>query len=468
MLYQNVKVFGANLWIIDATCLGVTSFVWFGLLSDIFGYTPTAFTDQILLVTVLLLCFLVLSKRMKLYHVRRTEDLFSELGKLGEVTLYSVALATLLCIAFVPGFTGWEILLFALTNIVGILVFRLFTRIWIRYLRARGKDYRIWLIVGSGQQTATLVETINANSHFGIRIHDVVDLKDMSDTHDSSRAGSTVASVQDIHRILDENVIDEVVVNLPIRSCYDEIRELIKICAEAGIKIKLPTDFFDFQQSESELVMIGDVPLVTHFAEHPGYYQLVLKRLLDVAGALIGLTILTPLFALVALAIKLDSRGPVIYWASRIGLHGRPIRIAKFRTMVQEADLLRDELRHLAEDTLAFKIKDDPRITRVGKFLRQYHIDELPQIWNVLLGEMSLVGPRPLPPDEAAGEEWWHRRRLSVLPGMTCYWQVTGNHQMSFTEWAQLDLLYIDNWSIWLDLKLILLSIQAMFRKQGW
>jgi lipopolysaccharide/colanic/teichoic acid biosynthesis glycosyltransferase len=143
--------------------------------------------------------------------------------------------------------------------------------------------------------------------------------------------------------------------------------------------------------------------------------------------------------------------------------------MVKFRSMVADAPRMRADLSALNEtDGVAFKIKNDPRITRVGKILRSYHLDELPQLWNVLAGDMSLVGPRPLPENEAAGREWWHRRRLSMPPGMTCFWQISGDHKMSFRDWASLDLRYIDNWSVWLDLKLIFATILMVFRRPGW
>jgi lipopolysaccharide/colanic/teichoic acid biosynthesis glycosyltransferase len=186
-------------------------------------------------------------------------------------------------------------------------------------------------------------------------------------------------------------------------------------------------------------------------------------------SAAAGLIILSPLFLLIALAIKLDCSGPVLYSAMRVGLHGRHFRMWKFRSMMKDAERHQQQLRHLNEtDGVAFKIRHDPRITRVGRLLRKFHLDELPQLWNVLLGDMSLVGPRPLPIDEAHGNEWWQRRRLSMPPGLTCFWQVASNHRMPFHEWAQLDLHYIDRWSVWLDIKLIASTLSTLVRGKGW
>jgi lipopolysaccharide/colanic/teichoic acid biosynthesis glycosyltransferase len=181
------------------------------------------------------------------------------------------------------------------------------------------------------------------------------------------------------------------------------------------------------------------------------------------------LIVLSPLLALIALAVRLTSPGPVLFRQIRLGLHGRPFRILKFRSMVQDAEKVKAQLLHrTVTDGIAFKMSDDPRITPVGRILRRFHLDELPQLWNVLVGDMSLVGPRPLPPLEAKGNEWWHRRRLSVPPGLTCFWQVRGDHRMPFRQWAELDLAYIDGWSVWLDLKLIASTVSAVVRGKGW
>jgi lipopolysaccharide/colanic/teichoic acid biosynthesis glycosyltransferase len=178
--------------------------------------------------------------------------------------------------------------------------------------------------------------------------------------------------------------------------------------------------------------------------------------------------LLSPLLVLIAVAIKLTSHGPVFFLQTRVGLHGRHFRMAKFRSMIHDAPARRHELERLNQtDGAAFKIKNDPRITFVGKWLRQFHLDELPQLWNVLLGDMSLVGPRPLPPHEARNSDQW-QRRLTMPPGLTCYWQVRGDHRMPFRQWMQLDLAYIDEWSLWLDFKLLCSTVPAVVRGKGW
>ena len=197
--------------------------------------------------------------------------------------------------------------------------------------------------------------------------------------------------------------------------------------------------------------------------------HLAVKRVIDVVGAFVGLILLSPLFFVVALAIKLTSRGPVFFVQTRIGLHGRQFRMIKFRSMTADAPHRRTELEEFNEtDGPAFKIKDDPRIMPLGRLLRRFHVDEFPQLLNVLIGDMSLVGPRPLPPKEAHGNEWWQRRRLSMPPGLTCFWQVLGDPRLPHRQWMQLDLAYIDRWSLWLDLRLIASTFATMIQGKGW
>jgi lipopolysaccharide/colanic/teichoic acid biosynthesis glycosyltransferase len=198
-----------------------------------------------------------------------------------------------------------------------------------------------------------------------------------------------------------------------------------------------------------------------------------LKRLTDYLGAIVLLIFFAiPVLIIIAL-IKMGSRGPVIYQHQRVGRNGRPFMCYKFRTMYLDANVRLNEL--LKRDPAAArewekyrKLWNDPRITLIGRFLRATSLDELPQLWNILVGNMSFVGPRPLPPDELEVNQWWQRRRLSMPPGLTCYWQVKGSHSMPFREWMELDLKYIDSWSLWIDMRLILLTFHTLARASGW
>jgi exopolysaccharide biosynthesis polyprenyl glycosylphosphotransferase len=229
-------------------------------------------------------------------------------------------------------------------------------------------------------------------------------------------------------------------------------------------------DFYDMPMYRKEISYFHeDLPILTYHAKAFDAQQLFLKRMLDILGALVGLLLLTVLYPLIAVAIKLDSPGPVFFRQKRVGYNGRLFTCRKFRSMVASAEKQKLALSDRNEMNGAlFKIRDDPRVTRVGRFLRRTSLDEFPQFWNVLVGEMSLVGTRPPTRDEVEQYENWHRRRISIKPGLTGLWQVSGRSQIgNFDEIVRLDLKYIDNWSLWLDLKIILKTVYVVFTRVG-
>jgi exopolysaccharide biosynthesis polyprenyl glycosylphosphotransferase len=231
----------------------------------------------------------------------------------------------------------------------------------------------------------------------------------------------------------------------------------------------LQAEIFKLQVARSHVDELGGTPILTISSGPPDDWQLLVKRILDIVGSAVSLLLLTPLFIAVAVLIKLDSPGPVFYTQVRVGLNKRRFTLLKFRTMTDGAEHAQALLEHLNEaDGPVFKMKDDPRITRIGKYLRGYSIDELPQLFNVLRGDMSLVGPRPLPVrDIERINTESHKRRLSIKPGITCVWQANGRSNIGFDEWVRMDLEYIDHWSLWLDLKILLQTIPAVFKRAG-
>jgi exopolysaccharide biosynthesis polyprenyl glycosylphosphotransferase len=254
------------------------------------------------------------------------------------------------------------------------------------------------------------------------------------------------------------------------RTYFDQIENIIKACELEGVEVWLVADFFTTQISRTTFDELLGRPLLIFSSTPEASWQSAVKKILDFFGAIILLALTSPLFLSAAIAIKLTSRGPVLFKQQRSGLNGAPFTIYKFRTMITNAEQFKHELEVMNEMRgPVFKVTNDPRVTRAGKFLRHYSLDELPQLWNVLRGEMSLVGPRPLPVDEVKRfNDFAHRRRLSVKPGLTCLWQVSGRNQISdFRDWVRLDLEYIDNWSLWLDLKILLKTIPAVFAGTG-
>jgi exopolysaccharide biosynthesis polyprenyl glycosylphosphotransferase len=263
--------------------------------------------------------------------------------------------------------------------------------------------------------------------------------------------------------------LDEVFIALSIEKDSHLIGSIIRRCEEQGIVVRLQTEMFKLRTARWHVDQLNGLPVVTVRSGPADGWQLVAKRVIDVWGSLALLIALAPLFAMVAIAIKLDSPGPVFFRQERIGLNKRRFKLFKFRTMLAGADRQQPLLEHLNEAAgPVFKIRNDPRITGVGKFLRRFSVDELPQLLNVLKGEMSLVGPRPLPVrDIERIEVQWHKRRLSMQPGVTGLWQVSGRSDVSFDHWVRMDLEYIDKWSLALDLKILLKTIPAVLRGSG-
>lgn len=269
--------------------------------------------------------------------------------------------------------------------------------------------------------------------------------------------------------MLHEHAVNGVILSAR-HTYFEQVENIIKACELEGVEVWLLADFFTTHISRTTLDELFGRPLLVFSSAPETSWQSLVKLGLDIIGALVLLILSSPVFAIVALMIKLSSKGPVFFKQERSGLNGAPFTLYKFRTMITNAEQFKAELAAMNEMTgPVFKVTNDPRVTPVGKFLRKYSLDELPQLWNVLRGEMSLVGPRPLPVDEVKRfNDLAHRRRLSVKPGLTCLWQISGRNQISdFKDWVRLDLEYIDNWSLWLDLKILFKTIPAVFFGTG-
>jgi exopolysaccharide biosynthesis polyprenyl glycosylphosphotransferase len=318
------------------------------------------------------------------------------------------------------------------------------------------------VIIGSGGHAARLYRQLLGDPFRQTTVIGFIDteprppLAEMGVTH--------LGRVEDLDDILMHSVVDDVLIGLPIKSCYEEIRQIIATCARVGVPASYSAEFFGDGSANSH-----HVAPVLSLSEAPGADRLVVKRALDIVAALILLLVLAPVMLLVALGIKLTSRGPVLFAQVRYGYMKRLFRAYKFRTMVVDAERLQPGLEQQNEASgPVFKIRNDPRVTRLGRFLRRTSLDELPQLWNVLIGEMSLVGPRPLPVrDVGRFAEPWLMRRFSMPPGLTCLWQISGRSDIGFEKWISMDLEYIDQWSLGLDLKILLQTLPAVVVGRG-
>lgn len=266
--------------------------------------------------------------------------------------------------------------------------------------------------------------------------------------------------------MLRQHVIDEVVFATDSRKLA-ELEEILLICDEEGVRTRIAIDFFPHVNSRVHLERLGNSPLITFSATPHDELRLLVKRITDIVAASAALVLVFPIMALIALLIRVTSPGPVIFRQERCGLNGRRFVFYKFRSMCDNAEAMRASLEHLSQRELAIKIPNDPRLTPVGRWLRKFSIDEWPQLWNVLRGDMSLVGPRPAVPEEVSQYKRWQRRRLRMRPGLTCLWAVNGRDDVDFETWMKMDMEYIDNWSLALDWKIIFLTIPPMLSGRG-
>ncbi|MFB3902281.1 MAG: sugar transferase [Acidobacteriota bacterium] len=322
------------------------------------------------------------------------------------------------------------------------------------------------VIVGANGRAETMAQLLGKFRSWGYRVEGYVSTRpDEPELAGLPRLGE----LDDLPAILSEREgIEEVVfVGSDVRDLED-FEELITFCEELGVRTRLALDFFPTSASRVSLEFLEHVPLLT-FSTVPDHdMSLIAKRVADFVIALAGLVVLSPVLLLLAAAVKFTSPGPVFYRQTRCGLYGRRFRLIKFRTMIDGAEDKLWEIRHLNEmNGPVFKMRNDPRVTPFGRFLRRSSLDELPQLWNVIKGEMSIVGPRAPLPEEVKYYANKQKRRLSVKPGITCLWQVSGRNDIDFHRWMEMDLEYIDNWSFWLDLLIMLKTIPAVFTGRG-
>jgi exopolysaccharide biosynthesis polyprenyl glycosylphosphotransferase len=330
-----------------------------------------------------------------------------------------------------------------------------------------GRQKRRLLILGTGPRALRLYHSIINQPGSVYRVVGFVDSRS-TDEMNETVATQFVGKLEQLEEILTRRVIDEVLIALPVKSCYTQIQQAIGICERIGIECKYQSDIFQVSHAKPQVESKSHFPFVS-IKMVSDDYRLLVKRALDIIGALAVLILVSPLLLLVALTIRLTSHGPAVFVQERYGLNKRRFKMLKFRTMVQGAEALQAQLEDKNEaQGPVFKIKNDPRITSIGRFLRKTSIDELPQLVNVLRGHMSLVGPRPLPErDVIRFSESRLLRRFSVKPGLTCLWQISGRSNTEFDHWIKQDLQYIDHWSLGLDLIILLKTIPAVIKGRG-
>jgi len=402
-----------------------------------------------------------------LYRSYRLSPNSREWRDLGAAVLVSTipvwALGALLRFEFV---TPTFLAAFTLLAFWGLASERRLFRILARSMRRHGRNLRNVIVVADGDGAIDTASRLARRSDLGYRILDVIEVDPEQRGDGNGARGSTV--VDRIATLLESEPVDEVFVALSLDTAQPLIRAIVSLCEERGTTCRLLASVVDLILARAQVDVVDGRPVITIFSGPHDSLRLLAKRMIDIVVSLVSLIVLVPVFLIVAVAIKLDSAGPVLFVQQRVGLNGRRFWFCKFRTMVEDAEQQQAALELLNEaHGPVFKIRNDPRVTRAGRWIRRLSFDELPQLFNVLRGDMSLVGPRPLPlRDVSRIDIRAHKRRFSVRPGITCLWQINGR-EPEFDDWIKTDMEYIDNWSLRLDVKILLKTIPSVRSGRG-
>jgi exopolysaccharide biosynthesis polyprenyl glycosylphosphotransferase len=402
-----------------------------------------------------------------LYDTRRTRSWLDEMRAIVNGT--AIGIVILVFVVFVVRPLVYSRLIFLYAGFLVIIllgVARVAKAVVLARMRRRGRALDRVIIVGAGETGRTVMSNLMARPELGYQVVGFVD-----DNPDKGRTDigrfQALGSVDNLPRVLEERLIDEVIIALPWQA-HRKIIRLVSECQRADVRPRIIPDLFQMSLSRVDVDDINGIPLIGVREVSLTGLNLAIKRAVDVAISGVALVLGMPLLLLIALAVRLDSKGPVLFRQTRVGKGDRLFQVYKFRSMVEGADAVQETLLQAEEvDGRRFKLRDDPRITRIGRFLRRASLDELPQFYNVLRGEMSVVGPRPALPEEVARYQEWHRKRLEVVPGITGLWQVSGRSEIPFDEMVLLDVYYIENWSLGLDLRIILQTVPQILFGEG-
>ncbi len=434
----------------------------------LFGQYPPSFSSHAALLPVILPLSMLSPAYFGAYRSPRTTSVVEYAWAIirGLVASLPVLLACLFVLKL-QHINLAVLITFVILEALALMTVRLGTVAFLSRSPHGGEYFRRILVIGSGNRARRLAATLLRNSEWGVHIVGFLDT-------DSDRVGKHVfcapvlGTVDQIGAVLKNYVVDDVILAIP-RSMIPGVEHTVRTCEEEGVRFLLMADVFDVRVARMQLLEFSKIPFLTFEPVAQAEWRLLLKRFLDLVLIVTILPFLFPIFALIAVAIKMDSPGPVFFTQTRVGFKKRRFPCFKFRTMVQDAEHMMAQLEHLNEaEGPDFKIAKDPRVTRVGRILRRTSLDELPQLFNVLRGEMSLVGPRPMSlRDVNLFDLSIQRKRFSVKPGLTCLWQVSGRSQLPFSKWLELDLKYIESWSLGLDIRILFRTIPAVLKGTG-
>lgn len=427
--------------------------------------------DVVWKIVLLAIIWVIILTKLNAYTYQRFTSIQREIKLVGKTSLIGTvilfSLDFILRFSYIPRtYVG---ILF-IVNFFSLAVEKIILFKIAKKIREKGKDRKKILVIGTGLGAKNFIETADRNLGWGLDILGLV--AENATVIGKELYGKRVLGKNEgIEEILHQYPVDEVIICASGNELSRlEFEEVFEICEQEGVQIRVNSDFLGKLTKKVTIDYIYGLSIISYLSTPHNEWALYLKRLIDIFVSGIVLIILSPIFLLIGIMVKLTSEGPALYRLDVIGFNKRPFRIYKFRTMVVNADEMKEKLMHLNEmKGVVFKIKNDPRITKVGKFLRKYSLDELPQLWSVLKGDMSLVGPRQALPKELVKYESWHRRKLSIKPGLTCLWQADGRNKINdFNEWVRMDLQYIDNWSLWLDFKILLKTVWVVLKGTGY
>jgi exopolysaccharide biosynthesis polyprenyl glycosylphosphotransferase len=419
---------------------------------------------------VALVCCHAIFSLCGLYQSRRLSTRLAEsTDALKATSLSTVCLALVAVFFSVRMITVPFLITFYAISSLLVVASRFLLQYWLAIVRRHGHNLRYMLILGTNSRAIEFARKIEAAPERGYQLLGFVDESWPGMNEFSATGYKVCCDYAGLAEYLRRNVVDEVAIYLPLRSFYEHSSQVAALCEQHGLVMRFASDIFGLKTARSRTEEFeGDHHIAAYTGVRDGW-PLLVKRILDLAISFLLLVALAPLFLVVAALIKLTSNGPIFFRQERMGINKRRFVIYKFRTMVPNAEEMMESLEEMNEVSgPVFKIMDDPRVTSIGKFLRRTSIDELPQLFNILRGDMSLVGPRPLPVRDYQGfNQDWQRRRFTVRPGITCLWQVNGRSSIPFEQWMRLDLQYMDEWSLWLDLKILARTIPAVLRGSG-
>lgn len=436
----------------------------FGQSVNLFNTDFPRFMNYLMFFIISSIFYLFFVFRYRIYHFRSSSGLADELFKMSKAYTFSILVT--IGISFLMKYTDFSrlvVVVYWFSVIFLTAILRILKRLL--YFRLANHDLvcKNVIIVGAGKVGTSLMNELSQNKSLGFKVVGYVD-----DDYESNQyiKSQYLGTTSELNILLQKYIVDEIIITIP--SERELVNKIITDLRKIDIKIKIIPDLFNLVMSTVQIDNINALPVVTLVKTPMRGVGLLSKRIFDIVAASILLFIISPVFLITSIAIMIDSRGSIFYKQTRLGKNGKQFGMLKFRSMVSEAEKLLKNLEKQNEmDGIAFKMKDDPRVTRVGRFIRKYSIDELPQLINVIKGDMSLVGPRPPLPKEVQQYGDWEWRRLEVLPGITGLWQVSGRSDLSFNQWMNLDVYYIENWSLGLDLKILLKTIPVVLKGEG-